>query len=238
MLAGVRNGRLPADILVRVPAAHGGPDVLLVEPAARAWKALVAQAERDGHLLRIGWPTSAYRPYADQERIFLDRYVPSIFGTRSWNGQRWRKKVGVAAAAVPGTSNHGLGLAIDLAEESDGDTDAESIDTATVLYLTGGVADRFGWSWEIQSERWHIRYVAGDQIPQAVLAHEASQEDGMTLLHDSDSGTWRVAVPGEGSAVVSNPSHWRSVIANGRATGTYESPYMSDLISKIRAERG
>ena len=64
-----------------------------------------------------------------------------------------------------------------------------------------------------------------------------SDEDGMTLLHDTDSGTWRVAVPGEGSAVIEYPDHWRKVIAAGRISGVYESEYMSDLIDKIRAER-
>ena len=59
----------------------------------------------------------------------------------------------------------------------------------------------------------------------------------MTLLHDTDSGTWRVAVPGEGSAVIEYPDHWRKVIAAGRISGVYESEYMSDLIDKIRAER-
>jgi LAS superfamily LD-carboxypeptidase LdcB len=31
-------------------------------------------------------------------------------------------------------------------------------------------ADDFGFSWEVQSEPWHLRYVAGDKVPAAVLA--------------------------------------------------------------------
>jgi LAS superfamily LD-carboxypeptidase LdcB len=27
-------------------------------------------------------------------------------------------------------------------------------------------APSLGWSWELQSEPWHIRYVAGDKTPQ------------------------------------------------------------------------
>jgi len=34
--------------------------------------------------------------------------------------------------------------------------------------------EKFGFSWEVQSEPWHIRYCAGDNIPQAVLDFEAT----------------------------------------------------------------
>jgi hypothetical protein len=33
-------------------------------------------------------------------------------------------------------------------------------------------AERYGFSWELQSEPWHIRYVTGDDIPQAVIDFE------------------------------------------------------------------
>lgn len=59
--------------------------------------------------------TEGYRSYAKQREYFVDRYTPSIFGTYVFEGKRWRKKVGQAAAAVPGTSFHGFGLALDLA---------------------------------------------------------------------------------------------------------------------------
>jgi peptidoglycan hydrolase-like protein with peptidoglycan-binding domain len=74
-------------------------------------------------------------------------------------------------AATPGTSNHGLGLAIDLAW----------YDSSQILGITARMdvfnwlllnAFRYGFSWETQSEPWHIRYVAGDSIPQAVLDFE------------------------------------------------------------------
>jgi LAS superfamily LD-carboxypeptidase LdcB len=56
--------------------------------------------------------------------------------------------------AVPGTSNHNLGIAIDIAHASG----------ARLAWLLKNAQD-FGFSWEVQSEPWHLRYVAGDNVP-------------------------------------------------------------------------
>ncbi|ACV09822.1 peptidase M15B and M15C DD-carboxypeptidase VanY/endolysin [Jonesia denitrificans DSM 20603] len=64
--------------------------------------------------------TDGYRTYALQKKIFQERYDRMSIGrgpygdVRWWNGGRWVRMRG-AAAAVPGTSNHGLGLAVDFA---------------------------------------------------------------------------------------------------------------------------
>lgn len=62
----------------------------------------------------------AYRTYAQQEDIFTDRYqrsyceyAPGKVDARTWEGETWYRKPGQAAAAVPGTSNHGWGKAVD-----------------------------------------------------------------------------------------------------------------------------
>lgn len=184
-LTGQTNGRLSAAIMAETPGQAGGVGVLLVEPAARAWRALCAAAKAEGHVLKIGWSNSAYRPYADQERIFRDRYTTTYLQGRphkTWNGRRWYQKPGTAVAAVPGTSNHGWGLAVDVGEERDGDTGTESVDQGTVDWLAAN-EHLYGFSHELQSEPWHIRYFAGDEIPPAVLAYEAgtpSTEDDMT----------------------------------------------------------
>jgi LAS superfamily LD-carboxypeptidase LdcB len=78
-------------------------------------------------------------------------------------------------AATPGTSNHGLGLAIDFAEERDGRPPVESVSDRFVRWLIKNAAT-YGFSAELQSEPWHWRYVAGDQIPRAVLDFELQQD--------------------------------------------------------------
>lgn len=215
-LRGKPNGKLSTRDLVTTPGQAGGAPVRLVAPAARAWAAFTAALLAEGHTLKIGWPNSAYRPYADQERIFRDRYLPSIFGTRRWMGQRWKKRPNVAAAAVPGTSNHGWGLAVDVGEESDGDAGTESLDAGTLAAMKVH-AHRFGWSWELQSEPWHIRYWAGDDIPKAVLDFEAGndeEDDGMITLVDTTENAGWVCVAGK-ARKLSNLESW---LADWRGT--------------------
>lgn len=179
LLTGLRNGNLPANVLLDTPGQAGGPSVRLVRPAARAWRALVAAALAAGHTLKATSLVDSYRPYEIQERIFRARYrnVPMSSGQpyRLWNGERWYHWYG-AAAAVPGTSNHGWAQAVDTGEESDGDLGTESIDSETLAWLLAN-EHRFGWSHELQSEAWHIHYFAGDVIPQAVLDYEAQTDE-------------------------------------------------------------
>lgn len=73
--------------------------------AARLWFAATGTAV---------YVTEGYRSYATQRAIFVARYTPSIFGTVTFEGKRWRKRLGQATAAVPGTSVHGFGRALDL----------------------------------------------------------------------------------------------------------------------------
>jgi hypothetical protein len=163
VLTGLSNGLLPAHVLVDVPGGR------LIEPAARAWRAMVAAAAVDGIELKPTSTVDTYRSFSVQERTFLARYATEPTGrtpqvTRTWQGRTWYLKVGVAPSASPGSSNHGWGLAVD-------------VHTASGVRLDwlSRNAMRFGWSWELlPAEPWHIRYVAGDRTPQAVIDHETS----------------------------------------------------------------
>jgi len=172
-LAGMVNGQIPASRLVSTPGQAGGPTVVLVEPAARAWRALCASAKVGGHTLKLSGAASGYRTIDQQVTLFRQRFTTSPVSStvRIWQGRRWFLRPGVALAAVPGTSNHGNAIAVDVGVELDGDTGTESIDAGALEWLLGN-ASRFGWSWEVQSEPWHLRYYPGDLVPVAVLAYE------------------------------------------------------------------
>lgn len=175
-LEGRSNGRLD-DLLHDTPAPGVTWPCRLVEPAARAWRALSAAAAQAGHTLKPSGPTDSYRPYTTQEAIFRQRYSLTYKAGvewRAWNGRRWYHVRG-ASAAVPGTSDHGWGLAVDVGVETDGDDGTERVPAATVDWLVKN-EERFGFSHEIQSEPWHIRYFAGDNMPSAVLEHEKQQQ--------------------------------------------------------------
>ncbi|RZU76075.1 D-alanyl-D-alanine carboxypeptidase-like protein [Micromonospora kangleipakensis] len=189
-LAGQSNGKLAAEILVDVPGQRGGPRVRLVKPAARAWTAMCAAALAAGHTLKATDLHGSYRPYEVQERIFRERYTRTVLPgqpSRMWNRQRWYQKPGTAKAAVPGTSNHGLGLAVDTGEERDHNIDTDTLDGGTLRWLIHN-EQRFGFSHEIQSEPWHIRYFAGDTIPAAVTAYESEIENSHTIPTDPATG--------------------------------------------------
>lgn len=162
-LQGQLNGRLDAALLEQIP---GG---LLYTAAAKAWKAMRDAASRDGVTLNPTSTADTYRVYDTQERIFRDRYTTDwLIGRPSvlWNGVRWWQKAGTATAAVPGTSNHGWGLAVDVNDVAlDG----------RLQWLTDH-ADTYGWSGELNTEPWHWHYYAGDSIPAALL----EEDDDMT----------------------------------------------------------
>lgn len=195
MLAGTTNGNLPDRVLWSTEGLDGGPIVTLCVPAARSWRAMSAAAYEDGIVLRATSLVDSYRRYSVQVDLFLRRFTTrKVSKTRRWwRGQWWYLIPGAALAAVPGTSNHGDGLAIDV-RYSD----------AILDWLLAN-ARRFGWSWEVQSEPWHLHYFAGDFIPQAVLDYEggtsepppttpdppAPREDDMPFIAGAASnGNW------------------------------------------------
>jgi len=119
------NGQLSPSELT---AIAGGS---LQHEAAEGWKAPNGP-EANG--LRPGGPNSSYRLKGPASRYGTQEYF--------WNHQP-------PLAAYPGTSNHGWGLAIDLAEE----------------WMRGWIDDhgrKFGWAkTEAFSEWWHVNFIPG-----------------------------------------------------------------------------
>jgi hypothetical protein len=116
-VAKVGNGNLTSKMLVRVKC--GG---VMWSGAAEAFNAMYDAALAAGHKLRnIG----DYRPFDGQLSMFMDRYDQKPTGrkpeiTRSYQGKTWYLKKGKSPSGTPGTSNHGFGLAIDLAVDNNG----------------------------------------------------------------------------------------------------------------------
>ncbi|GAA1411506.1 M15 family metallopeptidase [Oerskovia paurometabola] len=154
---GYQNGRLPASALVGL--SIGGT---LHADAAAAFERLRPAFEAGtGVPLRA---TDTYRTYAVQESIFLDRYRPQATGSgtlgdvRIWNGVRY-VRIKDAAAAVPGTSNHGWGLAVDFSSGIN-----SSFSSPTYLWMAAN-APSYGWSnavGRLIGEPWHWEFALGD----------------------------------------------------------------------------
>ena len=178
-LKGAENGKLDPKLLKAIK-----PGGKLHHLAANAWEAMRVAAEKEGiTFAHVG----DYRPYEAQLSMFKDRYVKGDSGdprkiTRKFNDEVWMLKKGMAPAGSPGTSNHGWGLAIDIALKVDGkvvsimeDPDGKGKGVKSGLDWLFANADKYGFSWEIkegaQAEAWHIRYFTGDKIPAAVAEH-------------------------------------------------------------------
>lgn len=143
------------------------PGFRLRPDSAAAWDRAV-KAFGKGVLL-----TGALRSYETQRRIFTERYERRAwpyrgpFGdVRKWNGRRYVRVRG-AAAAVPGTSNHGSGDAVDVkTRRSAGDPGHDKAvvftswnDRDRVRFLK--VAAKHGWADDEGrrvNELWHLTY--------------------------------------------------------------------------------
>jgi LAS superfamily LD-carboxypeptidase LdcB len=145
-LKGKTNGKLPTSLLLAVP---GGS---MHHIAAKAYLAMQKDARKAGITLAPTSSADTYRRYSVQLKAFLHRYDNTTRKSlpKRFNGKLWWLKPGFAGVAVPGESNHGWGLAIDIANANQ----------KTLEWLLAN-ADKYGFSWEAQSEPWHIRYYKG-----------------------------------------------------------------------------
>lgn len=128
------NGRIPPSLLCRIPSF--APPQFLRCDAARPWNAM-NKAARQLYGVNIApcAGSCAYRNLANQYRV------------RAEACGRGRCYM----AAVPGTSNHGLGVAVDLGDGGRGRMRA-AIDR---------IGARFGWAKRCSDagwEPWHIKY--------------------------------------------------------------------------------
>jgi len=116
------NGRLPADALTSIGGSHQ-----LNETAANAFQQLRASAHADG--VEIG-VTDSYRSYDAQVDVARRKGLYSQGGL----------------AAKPGTSDHGLGLALDL-----------DLDSPALNWMRAN-AGRFGFVEDTPRESWHWKF--------------------------------------------------------------------------------
>lgn len=182
------NGKLgPCDLKPTYFAGVGNLD--LFPTAAQSWECMVLVCFLETGLHLSG--TGAFRSFARQYEVFLERYVDHYVsgvtntanGTqRTFQGKVWYLRKGFAPVAVPGTSNHGLGIAVDTGWwqgwNEPGLADIDGINNPA--YKKGwdwlmANYESFGWSHEGAKpgmpgyEAWHIRYCLGNAKSQRVL---------------------------------------------------------------------
>lgn len=187
------NGRLTRSERTGLKSAPGQQlDARAAASWDRLWDAVVST---------YAWPmeiTDSYRPRSVQEDIFLDRYRTQATGSgpfndvRHYNGRRYVRVQGYAAA-IPGTSNHGWGRAVDVA-------DMGGFSNSRYRALSA-LAPYYGWSNAAGrriGEWWHWEYTyANDasarRTPPRRLTVTTEQVRAMQrVLHVTDDGKWGV----------------------------------------------
>ncbi|MDF2712230.1 MAG: peptidase and DD-carboxypeptidase VanY/endolysin [Nonomuraea muscovyensis] len=185
------NGKLTKDERTPLKSAPGQE---LEEDGAASWDRLW-----DAMVSTYAWPmvlTDSYRPLEVQQEIFLDRYRPAATGSgpfndvRSYNGRRYVRVTG-AAAAVPGTSKHGWGRAVDIA----GVGDFHSARYRALVEL----APHFGWSnaaGRTIGEYWHWEFTAANDksadepTPRPLEVTRDDIKAMQRAVHVEDDGRW------------------------------------------------
>lgn len=204
------------------------PGQRLRPDAAAAWDTAAVGAQA-----ALGFAptlTDSFRPFDVQERIFRERYRQGnhvgqpgfTTDVRSWIGEPWTRLRGQAAAAVPGTSNHGGGVAVDAGFSS-------FTDPRRAAFLD--LAGRHGWTDDegrAVDEPWHLRYdPANDGQPTVPLptgtgitAHALSEESLEVLMSypflfrgDTNDGVTLVLSPTKQITIPA--ADWNNSATNG-----------------------
>lgn len=143
------NGQLTSSMLAPLGFKdyYGRTAYLSLDAAA----SLFRLADRLGLTLGSADVSEAYRDIARQEALFTDRFttipIDGYQYTVRWDGKTWYLRPGVASAAVPGTSDHGWGNAVDA---------RASLKVRMRANLA--LCREYGWTFPIKSEDWHALY--------------------------------------------------------------------------------
>jgi UDP-N-acetylmuramoyl-tripeptide--D-alanyl-D-alanine ligase len=160
------NGMMPIERLKRI---HCGGQLYI--DAARSWLAMVRAAAQDNIFLNLNTPFKAYRKMEQQIKVFKKRFM-LIDGQENlsddairveFENKIWQLKPNEIYAAVPGTSSHGYGLAVDI----------QNAALSHVKAWLNKNAAQFGFVREYDFEPWHFTYIKSREgIPARVLETE------------------------------------------------------------------
>ena len=159
-VGGIRSSALDASISV---PTYSGKKTLNEVKTMSSFKKLhpkmqdrILSMMRENPNVGIG---EGYRSVESQSSLFYERYDEVSADSEydiEWNGSFWKKKPGVAPAAPPGRSMHGVGLAADLMGD---------------LNWVVKNAHRFGLQHfnDVNNEPWHVQLA---ELPQSFREYE------------------------------------------------------------------
>lgn len=211
------NGAIPLDVLNPVPAKIGTTAWLLPGPA-ESFLRCVERAAARGITLQVVSAGDGFRSLGRQITVFLERYEARTTGSGPYNDVRYWDRYGTGvkiryvrmrgpAAAIPGTSNHGRGVTVDVADIG-GFTGATYRALAPILTAEGwsnseGASIGEPWHWNYMRTAMPVSNtntlpgVFIPTIPTGRLPDALTREaDVNTLLHRAAPNSQDYAVAG------------------------------------------
>ena len=177
------NYVLPSSFAPNVTEIGGGQ--YFDSRAVEALQTMIAAAEAEGYTVHV---SNAYRPYSTQAYIFFGRASQIQWGTdmEMIEAEELARKV----VAYPGTSEHQLGLAVDLMDSPNTEMNSETAGSIPVLkwltehcteygFILRYPADKVeitGWN-----EPWHFRYV-GEDCAKYIVENDLCLEEFISLF--------------------------------------------------------
>lgn len=159
------NGLIPLSELKGVPAANGQTAWLYADAANSLLRVMDKIQAKHGWSPLVTSAGDGFRSLERQVNVFRSRYRDrystvtqggrQIVDRRVWNGVPYWRWTG-AAAAIPGTSNHGKGKTADLTGL--GKLDSPRYNEAEAILVAEGWSNKEGRS---ISEPWHWNYTRG-----------------------------------------------------------------------------
>ena len=134
--------------------------------AVDALRSMIAAAEEAGYTVNI---RNAYRPYSTQAYIFFGRASQIQWGTDMEMIEA--EAIARESVAYPGTSEHQLGLGVDLMDSPNTTMDSETAAQIPVLQWLTEHCDEYGFILRYPADKeeitgwyepWHFRYVGED----------------------------------------------------------------------------
>jgi hypothetical protein len=218
------NGNVPKVLLAPLDGQNYG-NAELRRDAAESWNRARAEVKaKTGIVLTVrGWN----RTLAEQERFFFERYSRQAAGNGPFGDVRWYKGVRYvrttgAPAAIPGTSNHGWGLAVDI-----DDFGAYRTKGNARSRLASPILEKHGWTDDEGSsigEPWHRVYKPERDTHPAPIK-TTPQEEPMTDGLNTEQATQLSTVHGvltrkltDGSGATTPDQIWQRTLDVSRRT--------------------
>lgn len=220
-MATYANGQIPTSAMTGLSV--GG---FLLPAAASNFELWRAHAAQDGFNLTITSAADAFRTYATQERIFRERYTTTYLPgrpTKVWQNKTWWLRPGQATAAVPGTSNHGKGLAVDIrnAGSFNGSFYKWMSQTGPAYGFSNAEGRSINEPWHWVSDniaRGAIGAIA-TAVTNSVDTPTSPLEDDMARLIRHPNGSIALVGPGAQMRVLHTVTEVQAMQATGQATG-------------------